>query len=108
MSIDWSHFALGQLREILKTIAIECSFADAMRWNDKINADLEPLTNYPRLGRPVHPEIFKVPPTLVSRIRETFSGPYRILYEIAGNTCRILSITHARQTVDGATLVWDK
>ena len=108
MNIDWSHFAIGQLTEILQTIAIECSFEDAIRWNDKINADLEPLADHPRLGHPVRPEIFMEPPILVSRIRETFSGPYRILYEIAGNVCRILSITHARQMVDGATLVWDK
>ena len=108
MSIDWSHFAIDQLREILLTIAIECSFEDAIRWNDKINADLESLADLPRLGRPVRPEIFKEPPILVSRIRETFSGPYRILYETAENVCRILSITHARQMVDGATLVWDK
>ena len=108
MSIDWSHFAIGQLTGILQTIAIECSFEDSVQWNDRIHADLEPLADHPRLGRAVRPEIFTEPPILVSRIRETFSGPYRILYEIAGNTCRILSITHARQMVDGATLVWDK
>ena len=108
MSIDWSDFATNQLAGILQTIAVECSYEDAVRWNDKIHADLEPLVDYPRLGRPVSPKIFATRPLLVSRIRETLSGPYRILYEIADDTCRILSITHGRQMVDGDTLVWDK
>ena len=108
MTVALSHYAEDQRAEILRNIAINLSFDDAMRWNEKIHALLMFLVEQPELGHPVRSEIFTTRPLLAERLREIFCGPYRIIYEPVDDMCRVLSMTHSRQIVCGDDLVWDR
>ena len=108
MTVALSHYAEDQRAEILRNIAINLSFDDAMRWNEKIHALLMLLVEQPELGHPVRSEIFTTRPLLAERLREIFCGPYRIIYEPVDDMCRVLSMTHSRQMVCGDDLVWDR
>ena len=108
MTIALSYYAEEQRSEILRNIAINLSFDDALRWNEKIHNLLMLLAEQPELGHPVRSEIFLTRPLLTERLREIFCGPYRIIYELVDDMCRILSMTHSRQMVSGENLVWDK
>ena len=108
MTVALSYCAEEQRADILRNIAVNLSFDDAMRWNEKIHDLLILLAEQPEIGHPVRPEIFSPRPLLAERLREIFCGPYRIIYEPVDNMCRVLSITHARQMVSGDNLVWDK
>jgi len=108
MTVALSYYAEEQRSDILRNIAINLSFDDAMRWNEKIHVLLMLLAEQPELGHPVRPEIFATRPLLAERLREVFCGPYRIIYEPVDDMCRVLSMTHSRQLVSGDDLVWDK
>lgn len=108
MNVIWSFHAQDQEAAILRYLAVKMSLADAIRWAHRFHDDAERLAAQPHLGHPVRPAIFSKTPLLVERIHEIFSGNYRILYEIADDTIRILSLTHSSWMVDGDCLVWDK
>ncbi len=108
MTVAWSFYASGQLEELLRTIAVNLSYEDALRWNDKIHDDLERIAANPFLGHPARHESFITEPLLIGRLRETFCGNFRIIYEPIDEVCRVLSITHTRQLVSGERMVWDR
>ncbi len=107
MNTVLSYHAEEQRADILRNIAVQLSFEDAMRWNAKIHELLILIAAQPNIGHAVRPDIFTIPPLIASRLRETFCGPYRIIYEPVEDMCRILSITHSRQMVSGEELIWD-
>ena len=72
MTIALSYYAEEQRSEILRNIAINLSFDDALRWNEKIHNLLMLLAEQPELGHPVRPEIFLTRPLLTERLREIF------------------------------------
>lgn len=83
MIVKWSYFAEDQQADILRYLTVKMSVEDAIRWAHRFHDDVE-------------------------RLREIFSGSYRIIYEPVDDVIRILSITHTSKLVEGDHLVWDR
>ena len=108
MIVKWSYFAEDQQADILRYLTVKMSVEDAIRWAHRFHDDVERLIDQPSLGHPVSTVIFDVQPLLIERLREIFSGSYRIIYEPVDDVIRILSITHTSKLVERDHLVWDR
>ena len=108
MNIDWSFHAQDQLAAILRSIAFDESYEDAVRWRLKINENLEPLTDFPESCPNIPLKCFYEIPPLVNRLRQMIVKPYRIVYESVDSQVRILAILNTRQLITEPDTIWDK
>ena len=102
-----SPHAKGLLDDIVDDIADALSITDALRWNDDIKRAILTLEDYPRSGTGVPLECFDTIPPNVDELRQTFSRPYRIVYEIVGDEVHVLSIRHSRMLVSDTDTFWN-
>jgi plasmid stabilization system protein ParE len=95
MNIKWTHSAEQQLDQIFNYIARD-SKVYAYQTIDKIIREAESLTEQPRKG-------WKVPEFQKEDIREVFSHPYRIIYQMSGKDVKILSVIHSARELPDST-----
>ncbi len=107
MTVTWSNHAQDQRNDILRTIARELSFDDAMRWADKFHEAANQLADFPNIGVAVPAECFHVLPPYADKLRQLICKPYRIVYEVAENEIHVLSIRHARMLVTATDTYWN-
>ena len=102
----WSPHAKGLLADILQTIIYELSEEDATRWNHRIQTTIDQLGDFPYLSTEIPPVCFQTIPENIDRLRQTFCGPYRIVYEPIDDEIHILSIRHARMLIAEGDTNW--
>ena len=95
MNVVWSPTALGQLDEIYNTIASERDIATATKWFLKINDAVDNLADFPLCGPRVPESAFEEHFKDFVGLRQLIVRPYRIIYEVADESCNILGVMHA-------------
>ena len=106
MNPKWSPHAKGLLADILHTITYELSEEDAARWTHRIQTASDQLADFPYLGTEIPLVCFHTVPANVERLRQTFCGPYRIVYEPVEDEIHVLSIRHARMLIAEGDTDW--
>ena len=106
MTILWSPHARSLQNEILAQIHDELSAADAVRWYDRMCGTIAPIADFPYIGATIPPVCFQTIPENIDRLRQTFCGPYRIVYEPVDGEIHILSIRHARMLFADGDTTW--
>ena len=91
MKIHWTETAEAQLDAIYAYIA-QNSATYALRTVDGITKRSMQIAAFPLSGR-------KVPEYDMDRIREVFSGPYRIIYHIKPDQTDIIAVLHGAMNV---------
>ena len=99
MKVRWTRRALGHLREIRDYIATD-SPAAAAKMIAAIFEAAERLRRFPESGRPAGELSSGCP------YREMIEPPYRVLYEIQGETVFILVVIHGRRDVAQLIARW--
>lgn len=107
MTILFAPHAKSLFQDILLSLEDELSTADAIRWHDKIIEAVTQLADFP-LSCPNIPLacFLEIPPN-PERLRQLICKPYRIVYEVVGEECRILSIRHGRMLVTTVDTRWN-
>ena len=95
MNVVWSPTALGQLDEIYNTIVSERDIATATKWFLKINDAVDNLADFPLCGPRVPESAFEEHFKDFVGLRQLIVRPYRIIYEVADESCNILGVMHA-------------
>ena len=95
MKIVWSPLALERVEEYGGHIAA-ANPAAAILWAEEVFAKVEPLADFPQLGRVV-PEVGR------EEVRELFHGQYRIVYRVA-SAILILTVRHTRQLLSAVDI----
>ena len=106
MTIAWSPHARSLQDDILAQIRDDLSSEDAIRWYDRMCGVVAPLADFPYSGSPISPVCFQTIPENIDRLRQTFCGPYRIVYEPVDGEIHILSIRHARMLIADSDTNW--
>ena len=99
MTVVWSPTALGQLDEIYDTIASERDIATATKWFLKINDAVDNLVDFPLCGPRVPESAFEDHFTDFIGLRQLVVRPYRVVYEVAGDSCNILAVLRASRLI---------
>lgn len=107
MNVRWSPHAESLLYDIVIGIAYALSPDDALRWEGNLRTTATNLGDFPHIGTAIPPECFHTIPNNIDLLRQTFCGPYRIVYEPAEDEIRILSIRHTRMLVDQGDTNWN-
>ena len=107
MGILWSPHAESLLDDIVIGIANALSVDDGIRWEVRLRKAAADLGSFPYMGSTIPPECFHVVPDNLDRIRQTFCGPYRIVYEPVTDEIHILSIRHGRMLVADGDTTWN-
>jgi plasmid stabilization system protein ParE len=92
VTLVWSSEARNELRAIRRFIARDSEFY-ADRMVARIVERAESILAAPRRGHPVHeyPE---------AELKEVHEPPYRIIYEVSGETIGIVTIVHFKQRLN--------
>ena len=106
MKVLWSPRAESLLDDIVIGIATALSVDDALRWECDLQAAAANLGAFPLVGSVVPVECFEAIPVNADRLRQTFCGPYRIVYELVGDDIHFLSIRHSRMLVSEGDTAW--
>ncbi len=104
MNVVWSPTALGQLDEIYNTIATERDTATATKWFLKINDAVNNLVEFPLCGPRVPESAFEKHFIDFVGLRQLVVRPYRVIYEVADDTCNILGVMRACRLIGPANL----
>lgn len=107
MTIQWSPHAQGLLADILCGIALNLYPEDAFRWQDKIDACVMQLEDFPFSGADIPHVCFETVPANAEQLRQILCRPYRIVYEVIDSEVHILSIRHARMLVIETDTFWN-
>ena len=89
MTVHWSTVALERVSDIVDSFPPRNPEA-AERWVEDMFATAERLELFPRSGRVV-PELER------EEIREVFYQRYRIIYKVASDRAKVLTVRHMRQ-----------
>ena len=92
MTVEWSDYARGRLREIIQEIANERGCAVARKWKARLEASTSLLASLPQIGGEVR-EIGR------EDIREIGIPPYRVIYRVMPNRCIVVDVLHSRQSL---------
>ena len=106
MKVLWSPHAEELLDNIVIGIAEALSIEDGLRWESKLRQTSQTLGDFPNIGTVIPEECFDTIPRNADRLRQTFGGPYRIVYETVENEIHVLSIRHSRMLVTEDDTVW--
>ena len=106
MDVKWSPHAEELLDDIVIGIAIALSIDDGLAWESKLRTASDQLADFPYLGTEIPLVCFHTVPTNVERLRQTFCGPYRIVYETVEDEIHVLSIRHARMLIAEGDTDW--
>ena len=85
MKVVWSAAAIDHLESIQAYIALDAP-GRAGRFVRKLVAAVEPLSDFPRIGRVVSEGD--------GRHREVLVDPYRIIYRIEGELVYVVAVVH--------------
>lgn len=107
MTVSISPHAFSLLQDILFDIEDGQSEETAILWHDKIISTIQQLAEFPHAGPVVPRECFREVPVNPERLRQLFCKPYRIVYEVLGNECRVFSIRHGRMLVVSNDTYWN-
>jgi plasmid stabilization system protein ParE len=91
MKVHWTETAEAHLDAIYAYIAQD-SETYALRTVDRITRRSKQIGEFPLSGR-------KVPEYELDRIREVFSGPYRIIYHIKPDQINVIAVIHGAMNV---------
>lgn len=107
MTILFSPHAESLFQDIIISLEEELSTTDAIRWHDKIIGDISQLADFPFSCPNVPIRCFRDIPPNIKRLRQLICRPYRIVYEVVGEECRILSIRHGRMLMTADDTHWN-
>ena len=107
LNVLLSPHAESLLEDIVLGIAEALSIEDGLRCEDKLRTATMTLGEFPNIGTSIPTECFDTPPKNADSLRQIFSGPYRIVYEMIENEIHILSIRHARMLVSEVDTTWN-
>ena len=107
MNVLLSPHAEILLEDIVLGIAEALSVEDGLRWEDKLRHTTLTLGEFPNIGTAIPTECFDTPLENADNLRQTFCGPYRIVYETVEDEIHILSIRHSRMLVTEVDAVWN-
>ncbi len=89
LALIWSPRALADIEDIAEYISRDSAIYAASTVA-KIFEAVQPLIDYPRMGR-------VVPEAGIETIRELFIFQYRLIYEITGEEIHILAVVHGKR-----------
>ena len=89
--VVWTEPALEDLKDLIDYIARD-SRIYAQRFGIRLVEAPERLEDFPHVGR-------VVPEFSDESIREIFCGSYRIIYQVRGEICYIVSIIHGSRDI---------
>lgn len=107
MTVKWSPHAKQLLREIVIGIADTLYPEDAIQWEQRLRKATAGLADFPFSCPNVPIECFRDVPPNIKRLRQLICRPYRIVYEVVGEECRILSIRHGRMFMSADNTHWN-
>ena len=96
MKINWTDNAIQDLKEIKAYIYRDSVFY-ATRFIAKLIAGVDPLANFPKMGR-------TVPEAHDDLIRELIYKPYRIIYKINKNNIDIITVVNSHRDLTNPDL----
>ncbi len=108
MTVDWSNHAGEQLTEQIRTIVKALSYEDGIRWHAKIADEVGLLESAPSMGSRIPFTCFQSQPRNLDRLRQLIIRPYRVVYEIVGEQCRILAFVRCAALLTNDDTEWDK
>ena len=108
MTVDWSNHAGEQLTEQIQTIVKALSYEDGMRWHAKIADEVGLLESTPSMGSRIPFSCFLDQPRDQERLRQLIIRPYRVVYEVVGEQCRILAFVRCAALLSNDDTEWDK
>jgi toxin ParE1/3/4 len=93
--ILWTETALRTARDIIEYVA-EDSFVQAEKLHERLMDAPDILIHTPRIGR-------RVPEFKRDDFRELLTvRPYRIMYQVDGDVCRIIAVVHGKRDLQKA------
>lgn len=108
MTVDWSNHAGEQLTEQIRTIVKALSYEDGIRWHAKIADEVGLLESTPSMGSRIPFACFQSQPRNLDRLRQLIIRPYRVVYEVVGEQCRILAFVRCAALLTNDDTEWDK
>ena len=107
MTVDWSNHAGEQLTEQIRIIVKALSYEDGMRWHAKIADEVGMLESMPSMGSPILFSCFQSQPRNLDRLRQLIIRPYRVVYEVVGEQCRILAFVRCAALLSNDDTEWN-
>ncbi len=108
MTVDWSNHAGEQLTEQIRIIVRALSYEDGMRWQARIADEVGLLELTPSMGSQIPFTCFQSQPRAPDRLRQLIIRPYRVVYEVAGEQCRILAFVRCAALLSNDDTEWVK
>lgn len=107
MNVHWSNHASMQLETQLDIVAFALCREDAARWRFKINEQTSILESMPAIGSRIPLMCFLDPPHDLDRLRQLIIRPYRVVYEVVGEQCRILAFVRCASLLTQGDVEWN-